>query len=77
MGEIHELFVLALSLVWFAGTTPDRSHLFGQFSWKIGEKGPKTPKFSKIALSLRKIHWNRFSTFFWGGWGSEFGGKIS
>ena len=23
MGEIHELFVLALSLVWFAGTTPD------------------------------------------------------
>ena len=23
MGEIHELFVLALSLVWFAGVTPD------------------------------------------------------
>ena len=23
MGEIHELFVLALSLVWFAGATPD------------------------------------------------------
>ena len=23
MGEIHELFVLALSLVWFAGGTPD------------------------------------------------------
>ena len=23
MGEIHELFVLALSLVWFAGSTPD------------------------------------------------------
>ena len=22
-GEIHELFVLALSLVWFAGATPD------------------------------------------------------
>ena len=22
MGEIHELFVLALSLVWFAGATP-------------------------------------------------------
>ena len=23
MGEIHELFVLALALVWFAGATPD------------------------------------------------------
>ena len=23
MGEIHEHFVLALSLVWFAGATPD------------------------------------------------------
>ena len=23
MGEIHEVFVLALSLVWFAGATPD------------------------------------------------------
>ena len=23
MGEIHELFVLALSLVWFAGAAPD------------------------------------------------------
>ena len=25
MGEIHELFVWALSLVWFAGATPDCS----------------------------------------------------
>ena len=24
MGEIHELLVLALSLVWFAGATPDK-----------------------------------------------------
>ena len=23
MGEIHELFLLALSLVWFAGATPE------------------------------------------------------
>ena len=23
MGEIHELFVLALSLVWFAGAAPE------------------------------------------------------
>ena len=26
MGEIHELFVLALSLVWFAGATPKKNH---------------------------------------------------
>ena len=25
MGEIHELFVWALSLVWFAGATPDKT----------------------------------------------------
>ena len=25
MGEIHELFVLPLSLVWFAGATPDKT----------------------------------------------------
>ena len=29
MGEIHELFVLALSLVWFAGATPDFSKFRG------------------------------------------------
>ena len=29
MGEIHELFVLALSLIWFAGASPD-------FFFKIG-----------------------------------------
>ena len=27
-GEIHELFVLALSLVWFAGAPPDFAFLF-------------------------------------------------
>ena len=27
-GEIHELFVLALSLVWFAGATPDMTEFF-------------------------------------------------
>ena len=25
MGEIHELFILALSLVWFAGATPEEN----------------------------------------------------
>ena len=29
-GEIHELFVLALSLVWFAGATPDSADCPGQ-----------------------------------------------
>ena len=28
MGEIHELFVLPLSLVWFAGATPDQRSSF-------------------------------------------------
>ena len=27
MGEIHELVVLALSLVWFAGATPENKKL--------------------------------------------------
>ena len=31
MGEIHELFVLPLSLVWFAGATPDRIRITAQF----------------------------------------------
>ena len=31
MGEIRELFVLALSLVWFAGATPDS----GLFQWDL------------------------------------------
>ena len=29
MGEIHELIVLALSLVGFAGATPDLDKLYG------------------------------------------------
>ena len=32
MGEIHELFVLALSSVWFAGATPDENVGVGVFS---------------------------------------------
>ena len=31
MGEIHELFLLALSFLWFAGATPDVRG-FPQFS---------------------------------------------
>ena len=40
MGEIHELFVLALSLVWFAGATPDGRDknpvFFGRFALFFG-----------------------------------------
>ena len=34
MGKIHELFLLALSLVWFAGATPDcrNLHKFAQIA---------------------------------------------
>ena len=32
MGEIHELFVLALSLVWFAGATPENTKTWARFS---------------------------------------------
>ena len=47
MGEIHELFVLALSLVWFAGATPD-------FCFSCpGTNFPKAPV-TKIRYHLRK-----------------------
>ena len=36
MGEIHELFVLALSLVWFAGATPDKNASNFFFEWGVG-----------------------------------------
>ena len=43
MGEIHELFVLALSLVWFAGATPEeRVRRFRR-------------KFAKISRKVRNI----------------------
>ena len=35
MGEIHELFVLALSLVWFAGATPEGHCKRGLFAGEI------------------------------------------
>ena len=33
--KIHELFVLALSLVWFAGATPDKIHLSDRKSFVV------------------------------------------
>ena len=48
MGEIHELFVLALFLVWFAGATPD----FGvPFS-----KGCSFPLFHSAASERHGAH---------------------
>ena len=35
MGEIHELFVLALSLVWFAGATPAYSSSLLLTVWEL------------------------------------------
>ena len=54
MGEIHELFVWPLSLVWFGGATPDyRSFLlsrFGLIFW--------------IGLNLRRFgEWERNPPF--------------
>ena len=50
MGEIHELFVLPLSLVWFAGATPFPHALIFLSFVERGEKTP-TPKTSAL---LRK-----------------------
>ena len=52
MGEIHELFVLALALVWFAGATPDwRSAFSDALSVSKGRTPDKPrPVFEPIVL---------------------------
>ena len=46
MGEIHELFVLALSLLWFAGATPKRKFCSAfLLSVKVSLVAPKTLRF--------------------------------
>ena len=40
MGEIHELFVLALSLVWLAGATPDLTGFFPGFNLFLLKQRP-------------------------------------
>ena len=48
MGEIHELFVLPLSLVWFAGATPD----FGP----LGIRANRANRFVRITpLSVERL----------------------
>ena len=51
MGEIHELFVLALSLVWFAGATPEI------ISRGFYNKAFLTPP--KLKVILPKVVWCR------------------
>ena len=51
MGEIHELFVLALSLVWFAGVTPDLT--FYQFYCHKFVVIWEAPMFVKFHTSLQ------------------------
>ena len=52
MGEIHELFVLALFLVWFAGATPDFS-VVSMFVLPLVVSGlhPKTVRIAVLAMS--------------------------
>ena len=50
MGEIHELFVLALSLVWFAGATPDFRR-----KPKIDTAKPQETKIKIRIRSLRSV----------------------
>ena len=57
MGEIHELFVLALVLVWFAGATPEiqRSKLSGSGT-PIQGCNSKFPFSSTNSLSAANLH---------------------
>ena len=56
MGEIHELFVLALPLVWFAGATPDQKHLEDvQFPVSFFEKNCKPPQAVKATAVISEL----------------------
>ena len=44
MGDIHELFVLALSLVWFAGATPENGCTNFMGAWKENLHAHKIPR---------------------------------
>ena len=47
MGKIHELFVLALSLVWFAGATPE-THKLSSLIRTSNEFGYKSIRFTYV-----------------------------
>ena len=63
MGEIHELVVLALSLVWFAGATPDFLSLLGlsRFFWDFPNICPgifRTCPFQEIIAHIGEVTGN-------------------
>ena len=43
MGETHELFVLALSLVWFAGATPNSPKISQAHFCRLGSPRSRDP----------------------------------
>ena len=53
MGEIHELFVLALPLVWFAGATPDKTSSKMFSAQKVGLSTDHHTKLFYTKLSHR------------------------
>ena len=54
MGEIHELFVLALSLVWFAGATPESGACFYGVSHRCAcARGANAPFWGAVNLLKR------------------------
>ena len=71
MGEIHELFVLALSLVWFAGATPDLSE-----SCRKRSKFVLTPFFGRF-LAFSDVATFRWPFFFAVHWSKNPSGFLS
>ena len=52
MGELHEVFVLALSLVWSAGATPDKRGSLNVGAWNPQESGRKAPLSCNVAFAM-------------------------
>ena len=64
-GEVHELFVWALSLVWFAGATPDFGLLGGVTAGSASKERNQMgePGFCEICALLGRApvyHWQRY-----------------
>ena len=56
-GDIHELFVLGLSLVWFAGATPDFNQVGRFLTHAQFIPFPDRPSFV-LAVSLCFLFWD-------------------
>ena len=62
MGEIHELLGLALSLVWFAGATPERNiRFFGGFLLLFTNKQGRATQ-EVTSFLLRPVNWVAMQT---------------